>query len=239
MNSTLNDYVWVYIGCGGTFYQASPYLSVLQQTHGAGALVLTIDPDKTSEDGGDRQWPRWHKNFPKANLAVSVLGRLGGDNHKVLVEAFSETSPELREATDGKPVLAIVNVDNDECRLDVARWLSSRVADGIMLVSGCSRTYGQCYPGVWRGGRPIYDWRKLHTDVGEPEEAGVGGQCNLQTVRANALTGVCVGQCLEDIAMRVDMDNWYNVKEFHWSAENDTLSMDSALERCQRRSEGD
>jgi hypothetical protein len=206
---SLKDYVWVFVGCGGTFYAASPYLAVLRRRYAGGGTIL-IDPDDLKKDDHDRQWPAYCAGF-KVEAAANALDC---DMATQMVGSFNSSDRVLEGPTDGQPVLAIVNVDNDQARLAVADWLASRVSPGIMVVSGCERLFGQCYPGVWMDGEAVHDWRDCHPDVGT--ESGSMHRCNLQDIRANALTGVCVGMCIEDIARRVENQEWGHLREFYW-----------------------
>jgi len=210
---TFDEYVWVFVGCGGTLYGASAYLSVLHRRYDPKKTFL-IDPDAVESENFDRQWPGWCPGNSKVSAAEEVLvdrrrpGAVVG-----IVDTFRADDSLLEESTDGRPVLAIVNVDNDQARLDVADWLESRVSDGVMIVSGCEHDKGQCYPGIWLGGEAVYDWREHHPDVGQPSPTGP--TCNLQNIRANALTGVLVGMCLEDLATSHSRPGM--VTEFYWS----------------------
>jgi hypothetical protein len=214
MSQSLRDYVWVFIGCGGTFYATGPYLAVLRKRYlGEGPTIL-IDPDDVERSNHSRQWPTFSPGSPKVTCAGTVL-----DCETIAIQAmFNPGDPVLEKETHGKSVLAIVNVDNDDARLDVAEWLESRHDPGIMVVSGCERTFGQCYSGVWMDGEAVHDWRECHPDVGSESEPI--RRCNLQDVRANALTGVCTGMCVEDIERRVRSGFWTELLEFYWNADD-------------------
>ncbi len=218
--TTLRDYVWVFVGCGGTFYAASPYLAVLRGKYGETHKAIFIDPDSLSENNLVRQWPLYCVGESKVSIAASVLGE---EDSLQMIERFSSRDSLVGKETSGKPVLAIVNVDNDDTRLQVAEWLDERVSPGIMVVSGCERLNGQCYSGIWQDGKAILDWRKHHTDVGG--ERDTGHRCNPQDVRANALTGVCVGMCIEDVARLLESDYVGVAREFWWDIEDDHLRM--------------
>ena len=228
------DYVWVFVGCGGTFYAASSYLSVLCKRYCRGTMIL-VDPDIVGIDGQDRQWSGWNPNQSKVEVAGYILDQ--DDLVPItLVSKFDPADSLLCKHTEGKPVMAIVNVDNNEARLDVARWLADRCSDGIMIVSGCEKTFGQCYPGIWKDGEPVYDWRESHRDVVQGSSSSSDNPCNAQDVRANALTGVLVGMCIEDVAQKMT-EGWYTTREFYWKMRNESLTMWSALVACKKGAE--
>ncbi|KKN80407.1 hypothetical protein LCGC14_0330000 [marine sediment metagenome] len=218
--TTLNDYIWVFVGCGGTFYAASPYLAVLRRRYGGKHSTIFIDPDSLAPDNKERQWPLCAPGVTKVSIAAEILGEEEGLE---IMARFSPSDPFLGTETSGKPVLAIVNVDNDDTRLQVAEWLAGRVSPGIMVVSGCERLNGQCYSGIWQDGKAILDWRKYHEDVGEEDDTG--HRCNPQDVRANALTGVCVGMCIEDVAGLLEGGLIGSAKEFWWETGPRTTSV--------------
>lgn len=234
MNGDLKDYMWVFVGCGGTFYAASPYLAVLAKRF-CRRYPLLIDPDSIDIDVGDsdRQWPGFPAGQDKVEAAQNALFLPAATK---LVCKFQADDPMLEAETDGRPVLAIVNVDNDRARLDVADWLASRVSPGIMVVSGCERTFGQCYPGVWDQGEPILDWRTLHPDVGDTSTAPIN-PCNLQDVRANALTGVLVGLCIENVARWLSDQSQEFLSEFYWDMDAVTsrIKMWEAVVKAERK----
>lgn len=230
---TLNEYVWVFIGCGGTFYAASPYLSTLVRRYSRRAVVI-IDPDDIEESNQDRQWPEHLVGTTKVECADTALATFIAHDALKLVSRFQEVGRHLDKVTNGQPVLAIVNVDNDQTRLDVARWLENRVSPGIMVVSGCERTHGQAYPGIWMDGEPVYDWRNIHADVGEESSEPVN-PCQAQNIQANALTGTLVGMCIEDIARRLSDGTLNFVREYYWNVgEGPTplLAMWHTTEEC-------
>lgn len=212
---TLDEYVWVFIGCGGTFYTTSPYLAVLHRRYKPKTTIL-IDPDVVEEGNYDRQWPGFRPGISKVAVADELVHSPDLPMSVCIVDEFNPSDRLLDAHTKGKPVLAIVNVDNDIARLQVADWLENRISPGIMVVSGCERTFGQCYPGIWMDGEPIFDWRDCHKDVGVGPSSP--DRCNAQDVRANAMTGVLVGMCIEDIAHRLEHDSLQSVTEFYWLA---------------------
>ncbi len=230
----LEDYVWIFVGCGGTFYAASPYLAVLYKRYHPDTLIL-MDPNVVKDNGQDRQWPGWNPGISKVSVAEEALIQGDRDFQVInLVDKFNLTDSMLCKHTEGKPVIAIVNVDNNEARLDVARWLADRCSDGIMIVSGCERTFGQCYPGIWKDGEPVYDWRESHRDVVQGSSSFSDNPCNAQNVRANALTGVLVGMCIEDVAQMIARE-WYTVQEFYWDIRSGSLRMWTTFVPCKRK----
>lgn len=225
---TFDEYVWMFVGCGGTLYGAMPYLAVLHRRYQP-KDTLFIDPDVIEEGNYDRQWPGWLSGNSKVSIAEEGIVDPSLDTGRVtcIVDSFRADDPLLGERTDGRPVLAIVNVDNDQARLDVADWLEGRVSDGVMTVSGCEQGKGQCYPGIWLDGEAVYDWREHHPDVGQPSPTGP--TCNLQNIRANALTGVLVGMCLEDLANDPCPDS---VNEFYWGTQEGNVHMWASSAMC-------
>jgi hypothetical protein len=236
-STAVKDYVWVFIGCGGTFYAASPYLSILLREYAPSDRPIFIDPDITNVGDWFRQWPSSPPGHSKVHLAAGALGERS-DLTLGIVEKFRADDPLLEEKTEGSPVLAIVNVDDDQCGLDVAEWLASRISPGIMVVSGCERDYGQCYAGIWEGGRAILDWRELHSDVGQGHQTS--HVCGGQNVRANALTGALVGSCVEDMISWVQCKRQL-LREFYWATKKDkngeNLRMWTSWVKC-RKPEG-
>ena len=217
MNPNLKDYAWVFVGCGGTFYAASPYLAVLVRRYCRRPIIL-FDPDTVEQENLDRQWPWAEVGDSKVRIGSRAL-RI--EDFVSIVDCFKADDSVLEEATDGRPVLAIVNVDNNEARLDVAAWLASRISPGIMVVSGCEQTLGQCYAGLWDEGEAILDWRTLHPDVGDTTVAPVNS-CNIQTIQSNALTGVLVGMCIEEIARWLQYSQRKDVSEYYWDIDKET-----------------
>lgn len=228
---TIGEYKWVFIGCGGTLFAASPYLSVLLRRYCKTTSIL-IDPDVVEKGNQNRQWPGSTVGVPKVFEAHRSLAL---DDTVRFESRFSPHDEVLGRLTDGHPVLAIVNVDNDRTRLQVADWLESRQSPGIMIVSGCEKDKGQAYPGIWNDGEAIFDWRETHCDVGGEE--GPQNPCNLQDIRANALTGTLVGLCLEDVIGRLGRTNQEfppQIREFYWaSQENGSVRMWTVLARCE------
>jgi hypothetical protein len=99
------------------------------------------------------------------------------------------------------------------------------------VVSGCERDYGQVYAGVWQGGEAIHDWRDHHPDVGGA--SGPVNPCNLQNIRANALTGPLVGMCIEELAQHVEIESWASIQEFYWTIDSmGKLSVYSTVAVC-------
>ncbi|KKK83394.1 hypothetical protein LCGC14_2793840, partial [marine sediment metagenome] len=199
------------------FYTASPYLAVLRRRYQGDSKTILIDPDEIVEGNYGRQWP----GFMGGTLKVSCAARsLSLDRLQAmrLANTFDSTDNILAVETDGWPVLAIVNVDNDHARIAVADWLASRMSMGIMVVSGCERLFGQCYSGVWMDGQAVHDWRDHHKEVGQEGTSTL--RCNIQDVRANALTGVLVGMCVEDMSTRLVANEWDEVHEFYWEMDS-------------------
>ncbi len=215
MRQPIEEYTWVFIGCGGTFYAASPYLAVLHQRYNVNQhKTFLYDPDVVAPNNWHRQWPGTVVGASKIVLAAIALN-LRSNERVCVEEVFDPNTPELAQAIEGRPVIAIVNVDNNATRLQVAEWLESRSSSGIMIVSGCEKDHGQCYPGIWEDGEPVYDWRPWHEDV--TTAVVPTNPCDRQTIHANALTGVCVGSCIEDVVAHLGTDEpLHRITEFYW-----------------------
>lgn len=216
---------YVFVGCGGTFWCGTPYLSNLMRRYKP-IEVHMVDPDVLLEGNLDRQW---------TNRASAVLSCLEDhiDCWKVDIagEAFDyggaiedHTSKfEDWTAKDGLegPVVVVVNVDSNRSRLAIREWCRDRGTKELtaMVVSGCDGGGGQAYWGVW--GTPPHlrdhDWLPLHKDVEtEPDlvvrrEHGCGGQ----TTFANALTGQLLGMSIENLTQYVETTP-SDIQEYWW-----------------------
>lgn len=213
------DATWtiVFVGCGGTFWCATPYLSALIRRFRFHQVVL-IDPDVLTEANLERQWCNYPQmvGSPKVDIAAEAL--FTGDENVRLIRRQSKFIKEtglslVRTFDDGSLLLFVVCTDNNESRMavhDVARQLG---ADSI--VCGCDGGGGQAY----YGSRLLtYDWFTRHPDVAEPGgaprvEIGCGGQ----TTYANALTGQLLCLAIEEYnKIQVSRDYMPAIKEFWW-----------------------
>ncbi len=223
----LGDFTWVFIGCGGTFYGAAPYLSVLWHRHKPKRTIF-IDPDYIEDRNAERQWPTASAGTAKTELGADAVSAWSYDEGEYDIEMLNSRFDEFTLANETGPILAIVNVDNNPARLAVRSWLDTRQSMGIMVVSGCQHNYGQVYYGVWQDG-PIHDWLPLHDDVNntDPPRLQPGG-CGGQTISANVLTGQFVGVAIEDIERQLSLDGPFAyVTEWYWKT--DTADKNSVL----------
>lgn len=219
----------VFVGCGGTFWTSSPYFSYLLQEIRP-ASVYAIDPDKLTEENLERQWCNYsdrNVGVAKATCAmreIALQDRTTCGVYGVAVKKFQEwmNDVDAQEDLEDKPVLVIVNVDNDEARLAVREWCQQRFRQTIMVMSGCDMNYGQVYYGVYQGagGLPAkHDWFDLHTDVGKRAEPiqrdGVG--CGAQSTLSNFMTGALFAPAIEE-AVQWFRDEWTvkTVGEWYW-----------------------
>jgi len=205
----------VFVGCGGTFFMGMPYFKVLMRRYDP-RRVLFVDPDKVLGKNQNRQWP--HKGSRgefKSLVATSEFDL--GCHYGLSFREFIRSPVEDFLPGD---VLLVVNVDNDEARLEVREWVKERPGWAGMVVSGCEANYGQAYWGAWKNGVAIHDWRMLHKDVGREEEVEQGHTCMPQTAEANALTGVLAGLALADALACYEGDRSFSYthsREYYWS----------------------
>lgn len=221
----------VFVGCGGTFFMGMPYFKVLVRRCKPRRVVF-VDPDKVLGKNLDRQWPyREARGQYKAMVAREEFCSRSNDPvfrrdscHVEIPFLYAPSSfgtlVQL-EVVNGGPVndgdvLLVVNVDNDEARLEVREWANGRKGWTGMVVSGCEADYGQAYWGAWQDGVVIHDWWVLHPDVGQV--GGTEHRCAPQTAEANAMTGVLVGLALADLLTCYDWDrSASHVREYYWS----------------------
>jgi len=204
---------WVFVGCGGTFFMAIPIYSVLLHKYRPGSITV-IDPDRTELKNYDRQWPGRAPGQEKAHHGRVALGCPGVS----IAERFNPSDEVLIERTEGRPVVAIVNVDNDQARLDVHSWLASRVSDGVMIDSGCEAEYGQSWAGIWLGSKCIHDWSITHPSVGTVAPAA-GGGCSPQTAMSNLMTATCSALMIEEVVrwlQALDVGIPLSIQEYEW-----------------------
>lgn len=203
----------VFVGCGGTFFMGVPYFKVLVQRCDP-RQVLFVDPDKVRGKNLDRQWP--YKDLRgeyKAWLAAQEFGRCS-----IMDAACGPFLACGVWVESEKDALVVVNVDNDEARLEVREWAKNRPGWSGMVVSGCEANYGQAYWGAWEDGVAIHDWGELHPDVGRDE--GTEHRCAPQTAEANAMTGVLAGLALADLlAVYQTGVHPTMVREYYWSVD--------------------
>lgn len=213
MNNT-TELDLIFVGCGGTFFMGASLFKVLVRRYKP-RNVIFVDPDRLKGSNQDRQWPHLlDKGCSKSHLAHAFFGVKSSFR---VHETFSDFTTAIDSGICPLgDVLLVVNVDNDETRLEVRNWAKSRQGWAGMVVSGCETDYGQAYWGAWEKGEAIHDWQVLHLDVGRKE--GTEHRCTPQTAEANAMTGVLVGLVLGDVweAYR-EGDYSYLVREYYWN----------------------
>ena len=210
------DWVWVYVGCGGTFYMAAPFLAV-QEARRQGGVSVLVDPDCIEDGNEDRQWPGWVPGDAKVEAGRQAL-YLEEDRCAMVEKRFLDS--DLAKYVGDRSVLAIVNVDNNPTRVEVRNWLSMRHASGALLLSGCEDTMGQAYWGLWDQGKAVHDCLDVHFDVLSEDVTSVD-KCNLQTAIANQMTASCLAMAFLDLATCVEfLEQGLPVcpSEFHWAS---------------------
>lgn len=223
---------FVFVGCGGTFWCASPMLAALVKRYNPETTIF-VDPDKLERRNLERQWcvqPRTVRDNEgyKARLAQAAV-RPGLSISTT--ETFQEGANDLREALEGRAVVLVCNVDSDKARIDMAQWASMRQAETVMILSGCDTDYGQVYYGWWKNGESVRDWRKSHPDVTEDEKPK--DSCG-QNIMSNALSGVLLGLALEEVMPYVMRDQLpTEVKEWYWKREGTALKTWVDTENCE------
>jgi hypothetical protein len=191
-----NEITWMFVGCGGTFYCATPYLAVLLARYKP-KLVITVDPDSLVTTNTERQWA--NASTPRLGAKV-LLARfaLGADTWAAQTQTVSERFKGADWDELEGPVVLVVNVDSHEGRLECHKWASTRPGVTAMVVSGCDGNKGQCLWGLYKDGEAIHDWLALHPDTYDLSLDERRGTCGGQTILANAITGQLVGMAVEE-----------------------------------------
>lgn len=222
---SLGDFRFVFVGLGGTFFMGTPAYSVLLRKYGIHNPIF-MDPKGLTSDNLERQWPTQLPGQSKVLSAAQALAwTLDHSEYQphLVQETFDPNEALLIVETDKKPVLAIVNVDNNQARMAVREWLMHREGWGIMVVSGCERDYGQAYPGIWKDGECIHDWLTYHPDVADNLDCPKSsGSCQVQTAMANTMTATCSSIVIQGI------EDWLatsygspSLREAHWEGETE------------------
>lgn len=202
--------VMVFVGCGGTFWTASPMLAALVRKYNP-AMCHFIDPDRVEEQNLERQWVLARPGEPKATLGGSAIGPSGPS--KCVERFFWEVRDDLQAHGEAPTMVFVVNVDNDEARLEVRAFCREYPGTAIMVMSGCDQNFGQVYTGWWDNWRTVHDWLESHPDIREGKPPG--DTCG-QNIFSNAMTGVFLGAALHHVmdALRngeppEEMLEWY------------------------------
>lgn len=217
----MNGAEYAFVGCGGTFWCGTPYLSNLMRRYKPSKVRL-VDPDALGDQNYDRQWSNFvHHSKVKVDVAQEALGLVAGSNGNCIHHVVRFEDWLHKDQLEG-PLVVVVNVDSNRSRLAIREWCMDRGAGGLltaMVVSGCDGGGGQAYWGMW--GTPPHlrdhDWLPLHEDVEtEPDlvvrpEHGCGGQ----TTFANALTGQLLGLAIENMTQYVEVPG-SDLNEYWW-----------------------
>ena len=231
-NETMETAV-VFVGCGGTFWTASPYFSALLREMKP-ALVWTVDPDRITKKNRERQWCNLivSKHRAKAACAMEAVSPLSDlfPQQGISVQKFNDWSQaaEVKEAIWDKKILLIVNVDNDKARLDIRKWAIQHSERVVMVLSGCDKNFGQVYYGVYGAGEIVHDWLPLHSDVGkrkkkpgQTRQQGCADRTDAptQTAMSNCLTGALFAPAIDDARRFLELNSDTTPKEageFYW-----------------------
>jgi hypothetical protein len=208
----------VFAGCGGTFWTATPFLSALLKKIRPD-LVAFVDPDFLTAENKHRQWVTSEVERAKASLAAeAVLGADWRARCITEIDPFPESTrlhPEVWARFNGVDLIVVCNVDTNQARLNIRNWCRQREGFCAMVVSGCDRTYGQVYYGIWQDREALLDWLPAHPDVEEqtqPRDA-----CG-QNIMSNAQTGVFLGWAIQDV-VSVYINGTDVGKEYYWKKE--------------------
>ncbi len=205
------DSTWtlVIVGCGGTLWCATPYLSALIRRFGFKKVIL-IDPDVLTAENLGRQWCNFGDSVGSSKVQLAATA-LGCSNATLVQSTFWEATRKV--TTKGTKTLFLVCTDNNESRLEVSNYVMT--FGGAIVLCGCDGGGGQAY---WGANTELlhYDLVGHHPDLkdggGEPRtEAGCGGQ----TTYANAITGQLLCMCIEDLA-DILRDPYVGAREFWW-----------------------
>lgn len=217
--------VFVFVGCGGTFWTASPTLAALTKKYQPQKCFF-VDPDVLEERNLERQWVLAQPFDTKANIGRKAI--VGAEMRatiegKSCLQLFSEWLQEHRGELADKDVVFIVNVDNDDARLEIrdyCRLLHRGTA--IMVMSGCDVNYGQVYTGWWEEQRPHHDWAESHPDIQRNKPPG--DRCG-QNIFSNSMTGAFLGAAMHHVCGHLELEEKPEVMlEWYWRrGENDYI----------------
>lgn len=198
---------FIFAGCGGTFWTATPLLAALVRKYRPD-LCAFVDPDTLETRNLGRQWVTQEPGVSKVVAGAEAVMAFGA-----VSECKQEKFPCVMPKFDGMDTIVITNVDSNQARLDIRRWCRGRPGFSAMIVSGCDKDYGQVWWGAWKDQDTIYDFLPAHPDLEQVRQPG--DACG-QNIMSNAQTGVLLGWALDDV-MRGYADGCYPfVREYYW-----------------------
>jgi hypothetical protein len=213
----------VFVGCGGTFWHAGNFFTYLLKALQPG-FINFVDYDEITEANAERQWcdGEWiGKSKSEAARAWSTPAELL-DRSIAYPMGFAEWARENRrrrlpQLNGDEDILLIVNVDNDQARLEIREWAMQYRGTVVMVMSGCDTNYGQVYYGVYGREGAKHDWLPFHTDVGNreaPVQKNDGG-CGAQSAASNFITGSLFAMAIAE-GLRWFYGEFDKVGEWYW-----------------------
>lgn len=217
----------VFVGCGGTFWCASPMMAALVRRYMPERCYF-VDPDVLEERNLERQWVTSKTHQLKArNACTAVLGPcyrapVTGVQFQGMWADFVE---KYRKELSGSDVVLVVNVDNDDARLQIREFCREHTGKAVMVMSGCDVAHGQVYTGWWEDGRPLNDWAVWHPDV--VKDKPPADTCG-QNIFSNAMTGVFLGAAFQTVCDALDQRvTPTTALEWYWKREDGDFRMRS------------
>lgn len=212
----MRDEIWVFVGCGGTFFHALTMYQALVAKYRP-ERVLCIDPDVITEDNRTRQWFGATLGARKGLAAASYLEPADSLSVKVGAAGWESDIVQLMPDIHGGRVLWVVNVDNHEARRELVWWVRRLAGDHRMVVSGCDKKKGQVWWGHWRSRGALFDWLELHPDVANGD--GMMDPAYGQDVKANAATGFLSATMIQSY---LEDGNSPRKQEVYWQEDEET-----------------
>lgn len=213
---------FIFAGCGGTFWTATPILAALVKKYKPD-LCAFVDPDILEAHNLQRQWVNADAGQSKVTVArFAVMGEAAEHGSIASVNRFPEGGG---QQFDGMDVIVITNVDSNAARLDIRNWCRRRPGFSAMIVSGCDKTYGQVYTGIWHNQDALVDWGEWHPEMESPTSPA--NTCG-QNIMSNAQTGVYLGWALMDV-----MEQYLgggDAREYYWSRDQGTSCLKGWME---------
>jgi len=229
---------WVFVGCGGTFWTSTPFLSQLVNRR-VPSCIKFIDPDWIEPKNLSRQWCPEAQHLAyhgiregdlMAYKAILALNRVAGRNYNMnhgealtlFHSEFFDAEAHLFGIVENTLHL-VVNVDCDHARLACVK-AAQEYEDGrvIVYMTGCDEEFGQVYYGIWEDGDPVHNFLPLHTDIGNGREAPERPKCGEQTVLSNQITGTLLARAIEHVLKRHILEgNYDEFLEFYWAMDEE------------------